>query len=95
MKDVRFYLEFPSHAAKKRSGKRNVGHSGNVFAAFNNPPNFVNGTIEGLGSVFDYPNSPVACTAAAPDVMRGLYKRIPEGLARKIHPALFERLDKE
>ena len=34
MKDVRFYLEFPSSTAKHKSGKGNLGHSGNVFAAY-------------------------------------------------------------
>ena len=30
MKDVRFYLEFPTRTAKKRSGRQHIGHSGNV-----------------------------------------------------------------
>lgn len=99
MTGVRFYLEFPTSAAKKKSGKTNTGHAGNVFAAFTDNKFFSSCgamlLIEGLGAVHSYPNSPVAATSAAKDAhIRHLCKRIPETLARQIHPALFERLDK-
>jgi hypothetical protein len=89
MKDVRFYLEFPSRTMKHKSGRANTGHSGNVFALFleGDPVN-----LEGLGGVFSYPNSPVACTGTSREFLTGC-KRISERLAREIHPALFERLD--
>ena len=97
MKDVRFYLEFPNRTTKKRSGKKHTGHSGNVFAAFDSCGNGsycnpLNGETEGLGAVFFEPNSPVACTSADRAYF-GQCKRIPEVLARTIHPRLFERLD--
>ena len=99
MKDVRFYLEFPSRTAKKRSGREHRGHSGNVFAAFDCMGNgrFYNpatGNMEGLGGIFEYADSPVGSTAASPAFLRQC-KRIPEALARSIHPSLFERLDAE
>lgn len=33
MKGYRFYLEFPDHKTKKKSGKSHVGHKGIVYAA--------------------------------------------------------------
>lgn len=89
MKDVRFYLEFETPRAK-RAGK----HTGNVFAAFvgNGVTRGVGGGYEGLGAVHDYPNSPVATTAASWNHLR-LTKRVSEKTAREIHPLLFERLD--
>lgn len=92
MKDVRFYLEFPSRAAKKRSGKSNTGHCGNVFAVFNNGLDPLTGYYEGIGAVLYAPNSPVASTATSREHLSEC-KRVPEALARKIHPALFVRLD--
>ena len=89
MKDVRFYLEFPTRTAKKRSGRQHIGHSGNVFAAVDST-----GNMEGLGGIYEYANSPVGSTAASPAFLRQC-KRIPEVLARTIHPALFERLDND
>ena len=99
MKDVRFCLEFPNRTTKKRSGREHRGHSGNVFAAFDTCGNGsfhnpFNGETEGLGAVYFEPNSPVAHTSAD-RVYFGQCKRIPEVLARKIHPALFERLDSD
>lgn len=97
MEGIRFYLEFPSSTAKKRSGKTNIGHSGNVYAAYiDNTFLNVRGVcmVEGLGGLWDEPNSVVAGTSAAHDeFLRHQCKRIPERLARQIHPRLFERLD--
>ena len=96
MQGIRFYLEFPSRVAKRASGSANSGHAGNVFAVFAcNGPNPINHTWEGLGGIYEDPNSPVASTAAAPDFLRTQCKRIGEVAARTIHPALFEHLDKE
>jgi hypothetical protein len=96
MKDVRFYLEFPSATAKKRSGKSNRGHAGNVFAGFVDQT-FDSGGIwcmEGVGALFEYRDSPVCGThAGVREFLRKQCKRIPERLARQIHPKLFERLD--
>lgn len=93
MQGVRFYLEFPSPSAKKRSGKFHSGHSGNVFAAFTEYAQA--GQCEGIGSVFADPNSPVAGTSASRGYLARECKRIPERIAREIHPRLFERLDND
>lgn len=85
MRDVRFYLEFPNRSAKKRSGKLNLHHSGNVFARFSR-------RMDGLGSVYSRPNSQVASTTCSSEFLLQC-KRISETIARKIHPALFVRLD--
>lgn len=95
MNGIRFYLEFPSKSAKHRSGKTHKGHSGNVFAAFVANGYHYDGRqslMEGLGSIFDHPNSPVAGTSAC-ELFFKMAKRIPERLAREIHPELFRRLD--
>lgn len=99
MKHVRFYLEFLDKQTKKRSGRTNKGHSGNVFAAFDplgdgsfcNPDHF---NYEGLGAVGYEPNDGVASVAASREYIQDLCKRIPEHLAREIHPALFAVLDR-
>ncbi len=81
MKYVRFYEEYKN----KRKGLP----AGNVFALFDN------GTtqLEGLGAIFEWPNSPVAATGVSWKFLRKNCKRISEARARKIHPRLFARLD--
>lgn len=101
MKGYRFYLEFPTAAAKKKSGKDHKGHSGNVFAAmdvmgdgFRPFYSAMEGfKYEGLGAVYAWPNSGVAGTSASLDYLRSRCKRIPERRAREIHPTLFLRID--
>lgn len=93
MKDVRFYLEFPTPAAKHKSGRTHTGHSGNVLAAFEPGPGLYEKMHpEGLGALFVEPNSPVACTGYSREFLRQC-KRVSERTARAIHPKLFERLD--
>jgi hypothetical protein len=76
MQGVRFYLE-PGGV--------------NVFAAW--PDNVTAmGNVEGIGSVFDYADSPVASTAASRSFLNRCH-RISEAEARQVHPTLFERLD--
>jgi hypothetical protein len=92
MKDVRFYLEFPTATAKKRSGKDHKRNDGNVFAAFLTPRGSLQG--DGVGAVLYEPNSCVAYTGVnIRDWLHVKCKRIPEKLARAIHPRLFETLD--
>lgn len=87
MKHVRFYLE---HETAR--DKRNRKHNGNVIAVV--PANRCpDGAMEALGAVFFYPDSPVASTAASREYLSTKCRRIPERMAREIHPALFERLD--
>lgn len=89
MKGMRFYLEYATKA-DKRKGK----HLGRVFAAFVDVKRF-DGCYEGLGSIFEQANSPVAITAAHWRVMNDRFKRIREEEAREIHPNLFKVLDQE
>ena len=98
MTGFRLYLEFPTATAKRKSGRDNQGHEGTVFAAYTDRPyrridhgRYVN---DGVGAVFAEPNSPVAsCAANVDEWLRKKCKRIPESLARQIHPALFAYLD--
>lgn len=87
MKGIRFYAEF-NDKSKRQPG-------GNVVAAL-----VLNGSYwssatacyEAIAALFDQPNSPVAGTGVALDYLRQKCKRISEAKARRIHPALFERL---
>lgn len=91
MKNVRFYLEHET-PKDRRAGK----HSGNVFAAFVGNGWHWQGAacmVEGMGAVYDWPNSAVASTAARDEFLRKNCKRISEAQAREVHPALFSRLD--
>lgn len=89
MTGTRFYLEHDD-----RKGRRAGKHNGNVFAAFvANGRNYMGG-YDGMGAVHFHPNSPVAGTGCSLEYLR-LCKRILERLAREIHPALFEALDRE
>jgi hypothetical protein len=92
MKDARFYLEFPSRAAKKRSGKAHTGHAGNVFALNLEAQRMEPGHLEGVGAVFSDPNSPCASTGCSREWLAQC-KRVPERTARAIHPRLFEYLE--
>lgn len=83
MKDYRFYLEY-----KDKKAKRKGEHSGNVFALYIGAESSPY-QPEGAGSVFAYPNSPVAWTGIDYDTLRERFKRIPESEARRIHPELF------
>lgn len=97
MNGYRFYLEFSTTYRKKKSGKENKGHSGNV-CAISTDKNLISARgselmFEGLVSVFDHPNSPVNWSGASWGYLRSKCKRISEAKARQIHPVLFQRLD--
>ena len=88
MKGIRFYQEFENRSKTRPTG--------NVFAGFVcNGLRSQNGQVmlDGLGAMYESPNSPVASTAASQDYLRTKCKRVPEAKARLIHPRLFERLD--
>jgi hypothetical protein len=88
MKGIRFYLEF------RDESKRQPG--GTVVAALVLNGMYPSGGVwcyEALAALFDQPDSPVAGTGVAHDYLRLKCKRISEGRARIIHPALFPRLD--
>lgn len=85
MKHVRFFLEYETPALRRKKQ-----HSGNVFAAFVGNGRSRSGGWDGIGAVFNYPNSPVASTSTSRESQNsGCYKRISEAEARKIHPNLF------
>jgi hypothetical protein len=86
MKDIRFYLEHDT-PAKRRKGE----HNGNVFAACV-PDSRPRIGWEGLGAIFEHPNSPVAYTSCDAGYLRQC-KRISEAKAREIHPRLFVVLE--
>ncbi len=96
MKGIRFYLEYPSAAEKRKATRQALGnHSGNVIATFE-------GTeavgrqglqVDALAALQDVPNCPVAGTVVSLDYIQERGKRISEAQARKIHPELFIRLD--
>ncbi len=89
MKGVRFYLEFNS-----ASERRKKQHAGNVFAAFVCNGRNHDGGYDGIGSVYDQPNSPVASTGTSAEYQHSwCMKRISEAQARQIHPRLFAFLD--
>jgi hypothetical protein len=88
MNGIRFYQEFTN-----KSKHQSVG---TVVAAL-----VCNGRFWGTGKVcyeavsglFDHPNSVVCGGAVSLDYLHDKCKRVSEGRARTIHPALFERLD--
>jgi hypothetical protein len=63
----------------------------NVFAAFTDNPRCPDGSVEGLGAVFSYANSPVAGTAASPDYLAKC-RVVSAHAAWYIHPNLMNRL---
>lgn len=88
MKGLRFYQEFTDR--RKRIPNGNV-----IAVSTEREHRCPDGSMEAIGAVFYYANSPVATTAASNDYLRKQCKRIPETKARTIHPRLFERLDRE
>jgi hypothetical protein len=96
MKNYRFYLEYET-PSDKRTGtvKRPGKHSGNVCAAELSTLYF-NGTgasYEGFSSVFNHADSAVNWGGLPTAYLASNCRRIPESLARQIHPQLFARLD--
>jgi hypothetical protein len=100
MKDYRFYLEYDRPSFKKKATVKNPGdHSGNVIAVI-----YVNGVYwsgsqgkepcyDAIGALMFHPNSSVCSTGVSLNYLRERCKRIPESIARQIHPNLFTVLD--
>ena len=96
MKDMRFYLEYETRAKKKKATVKNPGkHEGAVLAVLLGTEQLTayGWIIECIGSLYNEPNSAVCGTSAAVSYIQEQCKRIPESLAREIHPKLFEYLD--
>lgn len=97
MKGYRFFLEYPDAKSKRKGTVKNPGpHSGNVVAISTDlkPYSAGDGEIkqEGYTAVFDHPDSSVCWSSATWGYLRQQCRRIPEALARTIHPQLFKRL---
>jgi len=98
MKFVKFYLEYPNNAEKRRATRKDLGnHAGNVIAVLDNGTYISGGEPVGdsLSAVFFRPNSPVATGGVSLAYLRERAKRISEKQAREIHPELFLRLDQD
>ena len=95
MKGYKFYLEYPNKTEKHKGTVKNPGnHSGNVLAVFNDIFWGKDGWLyEAEGAVLFTSNSPVGSTSVSPGYIEEKCKRIPERLAREIHPELFKVLD--
>lgn len=100
MKGVKFYLEYPSKAAKKKSTKNNdyVGNSGNVIAVLldknNNKLTLPDGKcVECVSALWESKNSSVCSSAVHLEYLSDNCKLVSEQVAREIHPKLFTYLD--
>lgn len=95
MKGIRFYQEFANKSKTKPTGNVIAALAGRVTGAAGNGIFFSGGVAcyEAVAGLFDDPNSPVASTAVAVDVLREKCKRVSEAKARQVHPNLFEYLD--
>lgn len=90
MKNFRFYLEFETPSLKRK--RKNTG---NVLAvAYKNYwKSGKDYLVEAIGGVQNTPNSEVCATSTQYDYLRKNCLRIPECIARIIHPNLFYVLD--
>lgn len=98
MNGIRFYLEYPTNADKRKATRKALGnHSGNVIAVLDNGIYFSGGEAveDSIAGVYAWPNSPAAGTGVSLGYLRERCKRISEATARTIHPELFKYLDQE
>lgn len=97
MKDVRFYLEYPSKREKNKATRKQLGnHSGNCLAVFYRDYFFDSNNqcvLSAVGAVQDIKNNPCCFTSASPEYVSDNCKRISEAQAREIHPNLFQYLE--
>ena len=103
MKGFRFYLEYPDPVSKREGTVKKPGnHSGNVLAVIlredGNEESFISkGEVmyECISALYFAPNSDVGGNNCSRGYLRSHCKRIPEKLAREIHPRLFQYLEYE
>ena len=98
MRGYRFYLEYQNNADKRRGTVKSPGtHCGTVVAvSTDRSRGYISGghyVMEGVSSVFQVPDSSVTTTAISPEYLRQDCRRIPEVMAREIHPTLFRYLE--
>lgn len=82
-----FWLDYSG-----KTGRRNKQHNGNVIALHEDAPTFL-GKRECLAAVYYHRNSAVASDAVTPEYLADFCEPISEARARRIHPAMFDRLD--
>lgn len=96
MKDVRFYLEYPSKKDKNEATRKNLGnHSGNCVALYHKNYRVTNDDvlIEAASAVYMWENSDCAFSEVSQGYIDEKCKRISEEQAREIHPQLFTYLN--
>lgn len=97
MKGYRFYLEYPNKTEKDKATVKEPGnHCGNVIATLlREDGHFQHNyrAIECIAGLFCHPDSAVCGSSVGFEYLQDRCKRIPERLARKIHPNLFEYLE--
>lgn len=98
MKGIRFYLEYPSAADKRKATRPELGnHSGLVIAILEGTEQVTKDgpIIDALSGLSERPDAPVMGGAVSLEYLRERTKRISEQQARIIHPELFKRLDQD
>ena len=96
MKGIRFYLEYPNKREKKRATVKNPGnHSGNCIAVLLGNEHLLsdNQRQEAIASVYPCANSAVCFSSVHWDYLRENCKRIPERMAKEIHPNLYNYIN--
>jgi hypothetical protein len=97
MKDFRFYLEYKTASLKNKGTVKNPGnHMGSCVAVYL-PTRIeqwnINRCYEAASGVY-YRNNPACCWGSVdPGYLTQFCKRIPERLAKEIHPGLIEYLN--
>ena len=94
MKNIRFFLEYPNKTEKNKATVKNPGnHSGNVIAVLLGKEHLCpDYTQECLSAVFEHPNSDTNLGSVSYEYLNERCKRIPERMAKEIHPMLYNRL---
>ena len=87
MKGVKFYEVFLDRYRRHASG--------NCLATDGHGKRRSDGTIPCVAATRKEPNSPVGVDAVDPLYLKRHCRQITEKQARKLHPRLFERLEKE
>ena len=97
MNGVRFYLEYPNSAEKRKATRKRLGnHSGNVIATYGGPVAGPQGiTLEAWAPTRKYPNSEVTKAKIPAIYLLNYCRSISEQDARAIHPNLFRAMAAE
>lgn len=99
MKNIRFYLEYPSEKAKTLATRKKLGkHTGNVIAVIGGTAQArcdgkLRYTIyDAVVAVTWNKNSDVCSSTVSEDYVRQRCKRISEKITKQIHPKLLNYL---